>query len=116
LEFKTSAPPHVVAGFTVPRVMYQVLLALVPVTVVQALVFGPGVLVQIAVAGATALGSEGLALRLRNRPTRLPLRDGSVLVTAALIALSVPPLLPWWLTALGTAIAVLLAKHAYGGL
>lgn len=116
MEFKTSAPPHVVAGYTVPRVMYQVLLALVPVAVVQTLVFGPGVPVQLAVAGATALGSEGLALRLRDRPTRPQLRDGSVLVTAALLALSVPPLLPWWLTALGTAIAVLLAKHAYGGL
>jgi len=37
-------------------------------------------------------------------------------VTAALLSLAVPPLLPWWLTALGTATAVLLGKHVYGGL
>jgi electron transport complex protein RnfD len=37
-------------------------------------------------------------------------------VTAALIALSVPPSLPLWQLALGVAVAVLLAKHAYGGL
>jgi Na+-translocating ferredoxin:NAD+ oxidoreductase RnfD subunit len=39
-----------------------------------------------------------------------------VLVTAALLAFSVTPLLPWWLTLLGTAFAVLLGKHAFGGL
>jgi electron transport complex protein RnfD len=33
-----------------------------------------------------------------------------------LLALAVPPGLPWWLLAFGTAVAVLLAKHAYGGL
>ena len=37
-------------------------------------------------------------------------------MTAALLAVAVPPLLPWWLMALGTAIAVLLGKHVFGGL
>ena len=39
-----------------------------------------------------------------------------MLVTAALLALAVPPALPWWLIAFGTAVAVLIGKHAYGGL
>ncbi|MDQ1345334.1 MAG: hypothetical protein QG586_864, partial [Pseudomonadota bacterium] len=30
MKFRVAAPPHVIAGFTVPRVMFQVLLALVP--------------------------------------------------------------------------------------
>ncbi len=116
MRFDTTAPPHVIAGLTVPRVMTQVLLALVPVAVAQFALYGPGVLVQLAVCGATALACEALALRARRLESRRFLLDGSVLVTAALLALSVPPLLPWWLAALGTAVAVLLGKHAYGGL
>jgi electron transport complex protein RnfD len=116
LQFQVAAPPHVIAGFTVPRVMFQVLLALVPFAVVHVWLFGPALLLQLGAAAVTALGCEALALRLRGRPVPRFLRDGSVLVTAALLAVSVPPLLPWWLTAFGTAVAVLLGKHAYGGL
>jgi electron transport complex protein RnfD len=108
MQFQAVAPPHVIAGFTVPRVMFQVLLALVPFAVVHVWLFGPAVLLQLGVAAGAALGCEALALRLRGRPVPQFLRDGSVLVTAALLAVSVPPLLPWWLTAFGTAVAVLL--------
>jgi len=116
MQFRTAAPPHVIAGFTVPHVMFQVLLALAPLAAVHAWLFGAALLLQLGVAAVTALGCEALALRLRGRPLPQFLRDGSVLVTAALLALSVPPLLPWWLMAFGTAVAVLLGKHAYGGL
>ena len=116
MHFETSPAPHVIAGFTVPRVMFQVLLALVPVVLVQVAVFGPGLLLQVLVAGPVALACEALALRARGRDAAPFLRDGSVLVTAALLAVAVPPLLPWWLMALGTAIAVLLGKHVFGGL
>jgi electron transport complex protein RnfD len=112
----TAQPPHVVAGFTVPRVMFQVLAALLPVLAVQVYLFGPRPLLLVAVAAVTALACEALALRLRQRSMQPFLRDGSVLVTAALLALAVPPTLPLWQLALGVAFAVLLAKHAYGGL
>jgi len=116
MEFPTMPSPHVVAGYTVPRVMFQVLLALVPVLAVQVYLFGPGPLGLVAVACVTALACEALALALRRRSSQSALRDGSVLVTAVLLALAVPPLLPWWLLVFGTAVAVLIGKHAYGGL
>jgi electron transport complex protein RnfD len=116
VDFPASGAPHVVAGFTVQRVMLQVLAALLPVAAVQVWLYGPGPLRLLAVAAATALASEALALTLRRRPAGPFLRDGSVVVTAVLLALAVPPSLPWWLAAFGTAVAVLLAKHAYGGL
>jgi electron transport complex protein RnfD len=116
LRFDTSAAPHTIGGFTVQRVMLQVLLALVPAAVAHVAVFGPGLLLQLAIACPVALACEAGALRWRRRPAGPALRDGSVLVTAALLAFSVTPLLPWWLTLLGTAFAVLLGKHAFGGL
>ena len=116
MRFATSQGPFVYAGYSVPRVMVQVLVALLPVALVQVVLYGPGLLLQLAVALPTALGCEALALRLRGREARPALADGSVLVTAALIALSVTPFAPWWLTLVGVAVAVLLGKHAYGGL
>lgn len=116
MDFGSAAPPHRVAGFTVQRVMLQVLAALVPVAAVQAWLYGPRVLVLVALATAVALACEAGALALRRRASGPFLRDGSVVVTAALLALAVPPSLPGWLLAFGTAVAVLLAKHAYGGL
>jgi electron transport complex protein RnfD len=116
VKFETSAAPHVIAGYTVPRVMFQVLLALVPVGVAHVALFGPGLLLQLATASVTALLCEAAALRWRRREAMPALRDGSVLVTAFLLAFSITPLLPWWLTVLGTAAAVLLGKHVFGGL
>jgi electron transport complex protein RnfD len=115
-RFDVSPAPHVIGGFTVPRVMFQVLLALVPAGIAHVALFGPGLLLQITVAAITALACEALALRWRHREAGPALRDGSVLVTAVLLAFSVTPLLPFWLTALGTASAVLLGKHLFGGL
>ena len=116
MRFDTSPAPHVIAGYTVPRVMFQVLLALVPAGIAHVTLFGPGLLLQLSVACVTALLAEAAALRWRGRDAAPALRDGSVLVTAFLLAFSVPPLLPWWLGALGTALAVLLGKHVFGGL
>jgi electron transport complex protein RnfD len=116
MRFDTSPAPHVIAGYTVPRVMFQVLLALVPAGIAHVVLFGPGLLLQLSVACVTALVAEAAALRWRGRDAVPALKDGSVLVTAFLLAFSVPPLLPWWLGALGTALAVLLGKHVFGGL
>jgi electron transport complex protein RnfD len=55
-------------------------------------------------------------LRLRGRPLRPALGDLSALVTAALLALSLPPLTLWWVTAVAAAFAIGVAKHLYGGL
>jgi electron transport complex protein RnfD len=116
MRFDTSPAPFILAGYSVPRVMFQVLLALLPVAIVHVALLGPGLLLQLATSCLVALACEALALRWRGRAAVPALRDGSVLVTAALLALSVPPLLPWWLTALGTALAVWLGKHVFGGL
>jgi electron transport complex protein RnfD len=116
MDFTRGSPPYVIAGYSVQQVMLQVLLALAPVAAVQVWLSGPGLLRLLAVAAITSLASEALALRLRRRSPQPFLRDGSVLVTAALLALALPSTAPWWLVAFGTAVAVLLGKHAYGGL
>jgi electron transport complex protein RnfD len=96
--------------------MLRVAAALVPGIVVYAWWFGPGVLIQCLLACATAAAVEALMLRWRGCPVAPSLGDGSVLVTALLLALTLSPLTPWWATVLATVVAVALAKHAFGGL
>ncbi|HEY0681709.1 MAG TPA: electron transport complex subunit RsxD [Steroidobacter sp.] len=96
--------------------MRIVLYALLPTVVLHVAFFGVGLLLQIALGSATALVTEAVALRLRRKPLEPFLKDGSAIVTATLLALCLPPLAPWWLIVSGTAFAILLAKHLYGGL
>jgi Na+-translocating ferredoxin:NAD+ oxidoreductase subunit D len=115
-RFATQAAPHVVAPNSVARVMRLVLFALAPTVVLHTVFFGPGLIVQMLLGAGAALAAEALALRLRGKPLAPFLTDGSALVTAALLALCLPPLAPWWMVVSGAAIAILLAKHVYGGL
>ncbi|HEY8354474.1 MAG TPA: electron transport complex subunit RsxD [Methylophilaceae bacterium] len=108
--------PYLTDAPSVTSIMLRVLLALVPGIAAHVWVFGGGILMTLALASVTALGVEALMLKLRGRPIRMFITDGSALVTAWLLALALPPLVPWWMIVLGTAIAIGLAKQLYGGL
>jgi electron transport complex protein RnfD len=115
-QFATAPAPYVPAHNSVQRVMALVLLALVPGVAAHLWFFGPGVLIQISVATGFALLLEAAMLRLRVRPLKQFLTDLSAPLTAVLFALSVPPLAPWWVAAVGMIAAIVFAKHLYGGL
>jgi electron transport complex protein RnfD len=111
-----SGSPHRHAPTSVGRTMGQVLLALIPALATYVWFFGWGIVVHMALAVAVALAAEALMLTLRRRPLRPFLTDGSAVVTAVLLAFALPPLAPWWLTVIGVAFAIVVAKHLYGGL
>jgi electron transport complex protein RnfD len=108
--------PFLRQNTSVRRVMVTVLIAMLPAIAVQVWLFGIGVLLHIVIASVVALACEAGMLTLRRRPVARALGDGSALVTAWLIAVCLPPLLPWWMTGLGTAFALIIGKHLYGGL
>lgn len=108
--------PFISKPDTVSQIMLKVLLALIPGIALYVWYFGPAILVSITLASITALGTEALMLKLRNRPIAPFLKDNSALLTGWLLALSIPPLAPWWLIVVGTAFAIAIAKHLYGGL
>src|SRR5690606_24040255 len=77
--------------------------------------FGYGLLINFTVAAAAALTTEALILLLRRRSPRRALRDGSAFVTAALLSFAIPPLVPWWIPAVGAFVAISLARQLSGG-
>ncbi|MCQ4262544.1 electron transport complex subunit RsxD [Stutzerimonas stutzeri] len=108
--------PHAKGPSRTQRVMLLVLAATLPGVVVLTWLYGAGTLINLAWACIAALGFEAAILRLRQRPVGFFLRDGSVLVTAVLLALALPPYSPWWLTLIATGCAVVFGKQLYGGL
>ena len=111
-----SRSPYLTSAPSVSVIMIKVLLALLPAVAAYVWVFGPSILVMLTLASITALSAEALMLKLRNRPIKPFLMDGSALLTAWLLALSLPPLAPWWLVVVGTFFAIVIAKQLYGGL
>ena len=108
--------PYITSAPSVSDLMRKVLLALIPGIAVYTWLFGAGILITLTLATMTALLTEALMLKLRRRPVQPFLSDYSAVITAWLLALSIPPLAPWWLIVVGVAFAIIIAKQLYGGL
>lgn len=116
MKLQLSSSPHQHTRRRTDQVMRLVLYAMIPGVVAQLYFFGWGVLVQMLLALATALVTEAVIVSLRKREIGQALGDYSAAVTALLLAVSIPPLLPWWMTVLGTFFAIAIVKQLYGGL
>ncbi len=108
--------PFITRPVGVSQIMLTVLMALIPGITLYVWFFGPAILVSITLASITALATESLMLKLQNKPVLPTLRDNTALLTAVLLALSIPPFAPWWLVVVGTMFAISISKHLYGGM
>lgn len=116
MNLSLHSSPHVQTGNSVGRIMLAVIYALIPGILTYIYFFGWGLVINMLLAIITAVAAESLMLKLRKRPIKPFLFDGSAIVTAILLALAIPTLSPWWITVLGAGFALIIAKHLYGGL
>lgn len=114
--FRIASSPYTHNQRQTSQIMRCVLLAMIPGVIVQSWFFSWGSIVQLLLAALTAWGAEAVVLKLRNKNIRATLADNSALLTGALLAISIPPLSPWWMVVVGSAFAVIIAKQLYGGL
>lgn len=108
--------PYIKANENVTRMMLAVIFALIPGILVYIHFFGWGVMINIMIAIITALACEIIILKIRQRPVKPFIYDGTAVLTAILLALALPTVAPWWLAFLGAAFAIIIAKHLYGGM
>ncbi|QEP43286.1 RnfABCDGE type electron transport complex subunit D [Ectothiorhodospiraceae bacterium BW-2] len=108
--------PHQHGPARTQKVMLQVIWALIPAILLHVWLFDWGILFNIVLLTLFSLGVEAAMLYLRRRPILPAISDGSAAVTAILLALTIPPLSPWWICLIGAIIAIGLAKQLYGGL
>jgi len=109
-----SSSPHVHSGETTSRVMRAVLYSLIPACGVAIYFFGLSALVVLLVATLGCLATESVCQKLMKQPVTIT--DGSAAITGVLLALNLPPTCPWWMTLLGSVIAIAIGKQVYGGL
>ena len=109
-----SPAPHIRARYSTAGIMWTVVTALLPAAVAGVVLFGRPALVVIISSILAAVLAEALSQLAMGR--RITAHDGSAVVTGLLLALSVPPELPWWMAAFGAAFAIIIAKQVFGGL
>ncbi len=113
-QFILSSSPHIHGGESTPRIMYSVVAALVPAMLVGVYLFGLRALWVILLSVGAGLAIEAGAQRMMGR--KVTIFDGSAMVTGILLALNLPPTVPWWLVVVGSTIAIVIGKQIYGGL
>ncbi len=94
----------------------HVLYALIPGVFVSYYFFGFAILIQILLGVTAALVSEAVVLRFRQKLILPTLADGTAVLTAVLLAISIPSIAPWWLVIVGVSFAIIFGKQLYGGL
>jgi electron transport complex protein RnfD len=109
-----TAGPHLRTTESTRSIMWWVNAALLPTAAWGVYAFGPPAVAVILAAVAGAVGGEWLATRAMKQRTTIG--DGSAVCTGLLLALTLPPLVPWWAALIGGAFAVLLGKMIFGGL
>ena len=113
-QLVVSASPHIRQDVSVEKVMFGVVIALVPALAGAFYFYGPRALILTVIAVATALLTEAAIQRLRGVPVSV--RDGSALVTGILLAFNLPPGVPWWIPVVGSFFAIAIGKQVFGGL
>jgi electron transport complex protein RnfD len=109
-----SSSPHAHAGETTDRVMRAVIYSLLPACAAAIYLFGWQALLVLVLCTAGCLAAEALCQKGLGHP--LTLTDGSAAVTGILLALNLPPSVPWWMALLGSVVAIAIGKQVYGGL
>ncbi len=110
--------PHLRERDSVPRIMWSVAAALSPAAAMSIYFFGWDAVALLAVSIATAEATEVACLALRKAPLARAL-DGSAAVTGLLLAMVLPPMplsASWYCAAVGSAFAIAIVKHCFGGL
>lgn len=113
-EVVVSPSPHLRAGLNAEGIMWMVVLALVPASTAAVYFFGWPTLTLLLVSIAAAVLTEAVTVLIMKRP--LTIYDGSAVVTGLLLALTLPPTVPEWIPAVGSAFAIIFGKQIYGGL
>lgn len=109
-----SASPHFHTPNTVPTIMWNVIFALVPTTIMALYFFHwSGVGLILSAVGA-ALVTEMIVNKLKGEA--LTIGDGSAAITGLLLALTLPPSFSMGGAALGSVFAITIGKHFFGGL
>lgn len=110
-----SPSPHIYGKESVNKLMYGVIISLLPALALSFYYFGIGSLIVNITSIASCVFFEYIITKyLLKRPPAV--YDGSAILTGLLLAFNVPGNLPVWIIVIGALVSIGIAKMAYGGL
>lgn len=113
-KLTVSANPHVQDKDNVNKIMWYVILSLIPAAIAGVYFFGMKALLVMILSVASAVGTEfGIQKWMKKKIT---IKDGSAVLTGLLLGLILSPLVPWWIPILGSLFAISIGKFIFGGL
>ena len=115
MNYTISGSPHVHSTENTRKIMYRVIIALIPAFLVAVYYFGWNALKLTVVSVATCVLVEWLIQKFLIKGP-LTINDGSAILTGILLAFNVPASLPVWMMIVGCIIAIGIGKMAFGGL
>lgn len=114
-KYYVSSSPHIRDRITSGNIMLMVVIALLPATFFGVWNFRhENAWILVVATTAAAVLSEFLYEKLMHKP--ITVGDFSAVVTGLLLALNLPPTLPWWMGVLGAVFAIVVVKQLFGGL
>lgn len=111
---KISSSPHIRDKETTTNIMGQVIVFLMPATIFGIYNFGIPALVTVLITVISCVIFEAGFQKLLG--LKVTVKDLSAALTGLLLALNLPPEVPFWLPVLGSFFAIVVVKQLFGGL
>lgn len=109
-----SHAPHINGSDTVPKIMLDVIIALMPALIAGVFVFGMRALIVALVCVISSTAAEYIWCKILKKPNSTG--DLSAVVTGLLLALNVPASLLLWMAVIGSVFAIIIVKQFFGGI
>lgn len=113
-SLRVSSSPHIVSPANTQRIMLDVIIALCPAVIAMVLLYGFYPLFLTVLSVATAVFCEWAFNLVTRRPQSV--RDLSAVVTGIILALNLPPVVPFYVPMVGAAFAIVIVKMLFGGI
>ena len=109
-----ASSPHIKRPDTTRGIMSDVVIALAPAATYGCILFGLRALAVLITSVSVAVLCEFLWNKALKKPNTI--KDVSAVVTGLLLGMNLPPTLPLWQAAIGSAAAIIVVKQMFGGL
>ena len=114
MKFTVTSSPHVKNPQSIPAIMVNVILSLLPAVFSALFFFGTAALAVMVTSVVSAVLIEAIINKIKKEP--LTIFDGSAALTGLLFAFVLPPIIPLWMVIVGNLVGIGIVKHAFGGL
>lgn len=114
-NYLISGSPHVHGGESTKKIMYSVIIALMPAFLFSIYYFGFNAVRVTLIAVAACVLTEWLIQKFLIKG-ECTIGDGSAIITGMLLAFNLPSNIPAWMIIVGSIVAIGIGKMSFGGL